>query len=117
MKNLINCPFDEMMIYSKNLEVPRNAYQRELNPNRVRKIAAEFDEHIANDPKVSFRDGHYYVLTVSTLLPPGSSATAVRTCPSAAKCSMVSPNWMRLFCLPSRLALPLSLLLVRNCGR
>lgn len=22
MKNLINCPFDEMMIYSKNLEVP-----------------------------------------------------------------------------------------------
>ena len=47
MKNLINCPFDEMMIYSKNLEVPRNAYQRELNPNRVRKIAAEFDEHIA----------------------------------------------------------------------
>lgn len=61
MKNLINCPFDEMMIYSKNLEVPRNAYQRELNPNRVRKIAAEFDEHIANDPKVSFRDGHYYV--------------------------------------------------------
>ena len=29
MKNLINCPFDEMMIYSKNLEVPRNAYQRE----------------------------------------------------------------------------------------
>ena len=61
MKNQINCPFDEMMIYSKNLEVPRNAYQRELNPNRVRKIAAEFDEHIANDPKVSFRDGHYYV--------------------------------------------------------
>ena len=115
MKNLINCPFDEMMIYSKNLEVPRNAYQRELNPNRVRKIAAEFDEHIANDPKVSFRDGHYYVF--DGLLPPGSSATAVRTCPSAAKCSMVSPNWMRLFCLPSRLALPLSLLLVRNCGR
>ena len=35
MKNLINCPFDEM-IYSKNLEVPRNAYQRELNPNTLR---------------------------------------------------------------------------------
>lgn len=61
MKNLTNCPFDEMMIFSANLEVPRNAYQRELNPVRVRKIAAEFDEHIANDPKVSFREGHYYV--------------------------------------------------------
>ena len=61
MKNLNNCPFDVMMIFSKNLEVPRSAYQRELNPIRVRKIAAEFDERIANDPKVSFRDGHYYV--------------------------------------------------------
>lgn len=61
MRNISECPFDEMMIYSKNLEVPRSAYQRELNPVRVRKIAAEFDEHIANDPKVSFRNGHYYV--------------------------------------------------------
>ena len=61
MKNLNNCPFDVMMIFSKNLEVPRSAYQRELDPIRVRKIAAEFDERIANDPKVSFRDGHYYV--------------------------------------------------------
>lgn len=51
MKNLNNCPFDVMMIFSKNLEVPRSAYQRELNPIRVRKIAAEFDERIANDPK------------------------------------------------------------------
>ena len=114
MKNLINCPFDEMMIYSKNLEVPRNAYQRELNPNRVRKNLTSISPMTRRSASVTVTT---MFLTVSTLLPPGSSATAVRTCPSAAKCSMVSPNWMRLFCLPSRLALPLSLLLVRNCGR
>ena len=80
MKNLINCPFDEMMIYSKNLEVPRSAYQRELNPNRVRKIAAEFDEHIANDPKVSFRDGHYYVFDGQHTIAARKLRNGRRTC-------------------------------------
>lgn len=28
---------------------------------RVHRIAKEFDERIANEPKVSYRDGHYYV--------------------------------------------------------
>ena len=54
-------PYQEMMINSKYLEVPRRTYQRELNPLRVQKIASEFDEHIANEPKVSLRAGHYYV--------------------------------------------------------
>ncbi len=54
-------PYQEMMINSKVLEVPRRTYQRELNPKRVQKIASEFDEHIANEPKVSLRNGHYYV--------------------------------------------------------
>lgn len=51
----------EMVINSKFLEVPRSYYQRNLNANRVKRIAAEFDERIANAPKVSYRDGHYYV--------------------------------------------------------
>lgn len=51
----------EMVINSKFLEVPRSYYQRHLNANRVKRIAAEFDERIANAPKVSYRDGHYYV--------------------------------------------------------
>ena len=54
-------PYQEIMINSRFLEVPRCSYQRELNPARVQRIAAEFDEHIANEPKVSLRDGHYYV--------------------------------------------------------
>ena len=32
-----------------------------MNEDRVRRIAAEFDERIANEPKVSDRGGRYYV--------------------------------------------------------
>lgn len=53
--------YQEMTISSKRLEIPRHAYQRPLCESRVRRIAAEFDERIANEPKVSFRNGHYYV--------------------------------------------------------
>ena len=53
--------YKEMMINSKMLEVPRGSYQRELNINRVRKIAAKFDPRLVNPPKVSYRNGHYYV--------------------------------------------------------
>ena len=53
--------YREITLNSRQLEVPREAYQRELNTARVHKIAAEFDERIANEPKVSCRNGHYYV--------------------------------------------------------
>ena len=60
MKNMtIYCR--ELPIDSAELIIPRTTYQRELNNDRVRRIAAEFDERIANEPKVSSRDGHYFV--------------------------------------------------------
>ena len=40
--------YQEMMINSKLLEVPRGSYQRELNAKRVRKIAAKFDPRLVN---------------------------------------------------------------------
>ena len=40
----------------------RDTYQRALHPARVARIAKEFDERVANEPKISFRDGHYYVM-------------------------------------------------------
>ena len=49
-----------MEVSSRDLEIP-DAYQRKLNTERVAKIVAGFNERIANEPKVSFRDGHYYV--------------------------------------------------------
>lgn len=48
-------------IDSALLEVPRSDYQKPLNEKRVAQIVAEFDENIANEPKVSYRNGHYYV--------------------------------------------------------
>lgn len=51
----------EITLDSKELIIPRTTYQRTLNEDRVRKIAAEFDERIANEPKVSSRGGCYYV--------------------------------------------------------
>ena len=53
--------YKEMYIRSNELEIPRRAYQRSLNVARVRQIAKHFDERIANEPKVSLRNGHYYV--------------------------------------------------------
>ena len=53
--------YTEQKIDSSKLEIPRNTYQRELNTDRVHRIANHFDERIANEPKVSFRDGRYYV--------------------------------------------------------
>ena len=61
---MMNIPhtYREMTISSAQMEVPREAYQRNFNVNRAKKIAEEFDERIANEPKVSFRDGRYFVL-------------------------------------------------------
>ncbi len=41
--------------------MPRSTYQRKSKSNQVQKIVKEFDEHIANEPKVSYRNGRYYV--------------------------------------------------------
>ena len=54
-------PYKEMYIRSDLLEIPRNTYQRRLNPQRTKRIANAFDERIANEPKVSLRNGRYYV--------------------------------------------------------
>ena len=54
-------PYKEMYIRSDLLEVPRSTYQRKLKPQRAKRIAKAFDERIANEPKVSLRNGRYYV--------------------------------------------------------
>ena len=64
-------PYEIMLISSKDLIVPK-AYQRRLRPSRVSRIVSEFDEHIANEPKVSFRNGCYYVASGATSMAPRS---------------------------------------------
>lgn len=51
----------ERIISTAKLVIPRETYQRPFSMSRAQKIAAEFDERIANEPKVSFRDGKYFV--------------------------------------------------------
>ena len=53
-------PYEEKVINSAFLEIPAD-YQRELNIPNIEKMSAEFTELIANPPKVSYRDGHYFV--------------------------------------------------------
>ena len=53
-----NMIYEMMEINSANLVVPEK-YQRKLNSSRVDRIVANFDERIANEPKVSYRDGKY----------------------------------------------------------
>ena len=59
--NTKECAYRVMDLNTAQLEIPREAYQRALNPVRVQRIVKEFDERIANEPKVSYRGGHYYV--------------------------------------------------------
>lgn len=54
-------PYKEVIVNSAVLNVPTELYQRRLDPVRANKIAEKFDERLLNDPKVSWRDGRYFV--------------------------------------------------------
>ena len=54
-------PYKEIMLFTGLLEVPTELYQRNLDPDRANRIAENFDPRLLNDPKVSERDGHFYV--------------------------------------------------------
>lgn len=71
--------YQEMMINSKLLEIPRGTYQRELRVNRVRRIAAKFDPRLLNPPKVSYRNVTIMCLTGSIPSQSSSCSTVART--------------------------------------
>ena len=50
------------VIHSSKLIYPREIYQRGVERKRVELIARDFNEYIVNEPKVSFRNGRYYVM-------------------------------------------------------
>ena len=58
----ITPPYQMMVIHSSKLIYPREVYQRGVQRKRVELIAADFNEYVANEPKVSFRNGKYYVV-------------------------------------------------------
>lgn len=55
-------PLYKMMVLdTSQIIAPREHYQREIKNERVKRIVKDFDERIANEPKVSYRDGKYFV--------------------------------------------------------
>lgn len=58
----INPPYQLSVIHSSKLIYPRKIYQRGVERKRVELIARDFNEYIVNEPKVSFRNGRYYVM-------------------------------------------------------
>ena len=57
----VNPPYQLMVIHSSKLVYPRELYQRGVERKRVELIAANFNEYVANEPKVSFRNGQFIV--------------------------------------------------------
>jgi len=60
LSSLPECNFEVRYVDSVLLN-PCAEYQRLLRMSKVAKIAANFSEYIANEPKVSYRDGRFYV--------------------------------------------------------
>lgn len=58
----INPPYQLSVIHSSKLIYLREIYQRGVERKRVELIARDFNEYIVNEPKVSFRNGRYYVM-------------------------------------------------------
>ena len=58
----INPPYQLLVIHSSKLIYPREIYQRGVERKRVELIARDFNEYMVNEPKVSFRNGRYYVM-------------------------------------------------------
>ena len=60
LNTLPECKFVYQMVNSALL-IPCAEYQRVLHVEKVAHIAENFSEYIANEPKVSFRDGRFYI--------------------------------------------------------
>lgn len=48
--------YQEMTLSSRELIVPSSSYQRPFRPEHAVAITNKFDEHLANEPKVSYSD-------------------------------------------------------------
>ena len=57
---LPECKFAYQMVNSALL-IPCAEYQHVLHVEKVAHIAENFSEYVANEPKVSFRDGRFYI--------------------------------------------------------
>ena len=94
LNTLPECKFAYQMVNSALL-IPCIEYQRMLRMEKVSQIAENFSEYIANEPKVSYRDGRFYVFDGQ------NTVEARRTCNGgkAAKSSTALPKKTKQRCL------------------
>ena len=100
LNTLPECKFAYQMVNSALL-IPCIEYQRVLHVEKVAHIAENFSEYIANEPKVSYRDGRFYVFDGQ------NTVEARRTCNGgkAAKSSTALPKKTKQRCLRFRRAM------------
>lgn len=76
--------YRQLKIPASQLIIPRESYQRPFTSARAKEIADNFDERIANEPKVSYRNGKYYVFdgqhTIAALVMLHGGADILITC-------------------------------------
>ena len=60
----VTAPYQMVVIHSSKLIYPRELYQRGVERKRVELIARDFNEYIVNEPKVSFRNGRYFIYSI-----------------------------------------------------
>ena len=72
IQTLAESKYEMRTINTNVLIIPRETYQRSLQPDEVKEIIAQFNPYLMNEPKVSFRNGKYYVFdgqhTIGSLL-------------------------------------------------
>ena len=97
---LPECKFDYQMVNSALL-IPCAEYQRVLHVEKVAHIAENFSEYVANEPKVSFRDGRFYIFDGQ------NTVEARRTCNGGmeARSSTALPKKTKQRCLRFRPAM------------
>ena len=100
LNTLPECKFAYRMVNSALL-IPCIEYQCMLRMEKVSQIAENFSEYIANEPKVSYRDGRFYVFDGQ------NTVEARRTCNGgkAAKSSTALPKKTKQRCLRFRRAM------------
>ena len=105
LSSLPECNFEVRYVDSVLLN-PCAEYQRLLRMGKVARIAANFSEYIANEPKVSYRDGRYFVFDGQNTIEHGKRATVGVTSRFAARSSTAFLKSMKLCCLLCRQASP-----------
>ena len=106
--NLANLPecVCEMRYIDSALLTPCAEYQRVLRTRKVEEISATFSEYVANEPRVSYRDGCYHVFDGQNPSKRVSPATEVMTSRFSARSFMAFPKRMKPFYLLFRRAFP-----------